>query len=64
MTKREKLEKLDDEVLDKMLDIMKSGKTEELRDLNVCVTFLKNNQVLTPPKEKSTAHENIANVVK
>ena len=62
-TKREKLEELDSLVLAAMTKALRADKTEELRDLNVAVTYLKNNQVITPPAEKSTAHDRIQDAI-
>ena len=64
MTKREKLENLDTLVLDAMTKALAAGNTEELRDLNVAVSYLKNNQVITPPKEESSMHEKIKDAIK
>jgi len=64
MTKREKLEELDTLLLAAMTKALKDDNTDELRDLNVAVTYLKNNRVITPPAEKSTMHDEIAGLVK
>lgn len=58
-TKREKFEALDELVLDAMTKALMDDDTDVLRDLNVAVTYLKNNQVITPPKEESTMHDSI-----
>lgn len=49
--KRKKLEALDTAVLDAMTDALNNDDTAALRDLNVAVTYLKNNQVITPPEK-------------
>ncbi len=64
LTKRDKLERLDDLVLDAMIKAIEDGDTDVLRDLNVSVTFLKNNQVITPPEKEDSVHTKIANAVK
>jgi len=64
MTKREQLEELDTLVLGAMTKALAAGNTEELRDLNVAVTYLKNNQVLTPPAEKGSAHDAIKEAIR
>jgi len=66
MDKREKLEKLDEKVLDKMLDIFDTSTKsdlDDLRDLNVAVTYLKNNQVITPPKKEGGMGERIKDAI-
>ena len=59
MTKREKFEKLDEQVLDAMMTALTKDDTAALRDLNVAVTYLKNNQVVTPPKEEDSISDKI-----
>lgn len=56
MNKREKLKQLDNLVLDKMTEMIKSGQTEELSDLSVPVNYLKSNQEVSE-KEKRTAND-------
>lgn len=63
LSKREKLEALDEKVLDAMTKALDTDNLDALRDLNVAVTYLKNNQVITPPKEKSTMHEKISEAI-
>ena len=63
MNKREKLEKLDAMLLDKMTDLLSKDDYEAIKSLGTISTYLKNNQVLTPPKEKSTAHDRIKNAL-
>ena len=50
--KREKLEKLDTLVLDKMIDYIESGKVDMVKELTTAVQYLKANQVVEPPKSK------------
>lgn len=57
--KRDKFEDLDNKVLDAMIKALDKGDTAALRDLNVAVTYLKNNQVVTPPKEEDSIHDKI-----
>ena len=56
MTKKEKLKKLDEAILDKMITIMESNDDDQLvmlRDLATPMNYLRNNSVLAD-KEKST----------
>lgn len=62
-TKREKLEELDTDLLDAMSDLMKAKDYDGIKSLGTVVTYLKNNQVLTPPKEKSTMHDKIRDAI-
>ena len=64
MTKREQLEELDTLLLAAMTKALSAGNTDDLRDLNVAVTYLKNNQVITPPAEKGSAHDAIKDAIK
>ncbi len=61
MNKKQKLNKLDELLLDKLISIMESDNDEELEglsNLTVPMNFLKNNMVVAE-KEKSTADDNI-----
>lgn len=51
MNKADKLEKLDNLVLDKMISLMKENKTDQLSELTTAVQYLKANQVVEPPKK-------------
>ncbi len=62
-SKREKFEDLDERVLDAMIECMDKKDYDTIRDLNTVVTYLKNNQVLTPPKEESNTHDKIKNAI-
>ena len=58
MTKKEKLEKLDTQLLDTMLNIMKNKKYEMLSDLATVSNYLaKNNKV--QEKEKSSIEDEV-----
>ena len=63
MTKREKLEALDVSLLEKMQTLLDKEDWEAIKSLNTVATYLKNNQVLTPPAEKSTMHDNIKDII-
>ena len=65
MTKREKLEKLDEALLDKMLNIMEAEETdtEMLKDLTPVINYLRNNQMVAE-KPKSTVEEDIQQRIK
>jgi len=61
MTKKEKAEKLnelDELLLDKMIKIMKEGNTEALPELASASNYLAKNQMVAE-KEKSTIEEDI-----
>jgi len=63
MNKQEKLKKLDDLLLNKMIKIMEEDTTEELADLATLSNYLaKNNMV--QDKEKSSLEETIKAKVK
>jgi hypothetical protein len=51
MTKQEKLHKLDESVLDKMIEWIESDSTERLVELGNAISYLKANQV-TEEKQK------------
>jgi len=53
MTKKEKLAKLDELVLDRQIELMVKGETAELSDLTPSINYLRNNAVVAD-KEKST----------
>ena len=58
-TKKEKLEKLDGLLLDRMIDIMEDlddEKVEELSSLSVPMNYLRNNQVVSD-KPRSTVED-------
>ena len=59
MTKTEKLLKLDELVLDRQLELLKSGDTELLSDLTPSINYLRNNAVLSE-KPKSTVEKDTA----
>ena len=63
MNKREQLEALDASLLVKMQKLLDDEDWEAIKSLNTVSTYLKNNQVLTPPAEKSTMHENIQDII-
>ena len=63
MTKREQLEALDAALLIKMQTLLNDEDWEAIKSLNTISTYLKNNQVSTPPAEKSTMHENIQGLI-
>lgn len=50
MTKADKLKKLDDLVLDKMINYIENNKVEMVSELSTAVQYLKANQVVEPPK--------------
>lgn len=50
MTKADKLKKLDDLVLDRMITFIDQNKIELLSELSTAVQYLKANQVVEPPK--------------
>lgn len=50
-SKSEKLEKLDELVLDKMIMYIERGKSDLLSELTTAVQYLKANQVVEPPKK-------------
>ena len=60
MDKKEKLEKLDEALLDTMLYIMSSDEpnTEVLKDLTPVINYLRNNQMVAE-KPKSSVEEDI-----
>ena len=61
MNKKQKLDKLDELLLDKLISIMDSNDDEQLEglsNLTVPMNYLKNNMVVAE-KEKSTADDNI-----
>lgn len=58
MNKEEKLAKLDDAVLDKMLGWLESDDTDRLPELNVAVQYLSKNSVVAE-KKVSTREEEI-----
>jgi len=61
MNKKQKLDKLDELLLDKLISIMESDselELEGLSNLTVPMNYLKNNMVVAE-KEKSTADDNI-----
>ena len=61
MNKKQKLDKLDELLLDKLISIMDSDDDEQLEglsNLTVPMNYLKNNMVVAE-KEKSTADDNI-----
>ena len=62
-TKRQKLEELDGSLLDAMGDLLKAKDYDGIKSLGTVVTYLKNNQVITPPKEKGTMHDKIADAI-
>ncbi len=64
-SKSEKLNKLDELVLDKMIEIMSSeeGDMRDLGDMNVIVQYLAKNSVVAE-KEKSTVEEDVKKRVK
>jgi len=64
MTKRETLEEIDRVLAEKILAALNEGDTEMLSDLGPAITFLKNNQVITPPKAEDTIKDKIAHVLK
>lgn len=57
MTKAEKLTKLDELVLDKMIDLVSNNKTDQLAELTTAVQYLKANQVIEPPKREGDPTE-------
>lgn len=63
MTKKEKLKKLDDSVLDAMQKMVDNNRFEELPSLSVVVSYLKANQEVSE-KEKRTASDRHAEMVK
>ena len=63
MTKREQLEALDASLLVKMQKLLDDEDWEAIKSLNTVSTYLKNNQVITPPAEKGTMHENIQGLI-
>lgn len=62
-TKREKLEALDTAVLDAMIDLVAKEDYDELSNLSGVITYLKNNQVLTPPKPDQGVGEDIKDIL-
>lgn len=63
MTKREKLEMLDKILMDKMTQALQDEDYDALKSMGTVATYLKNNQVITPPAEKSTAHDKIKEAI-
>jgi len=63
-TKREQLEELDSLVLAAMTKALASDDTDALQNLNVVVSYLKSNQVITPPAKESTAHDKIKDAIR
>ena len=53
MNKHDKLELLDKQVLDLMLDWTKSEQTERLTELSVAVNYLKSNSIVEEKKKGS-----------
>lgn len=61
MTKKDKLEKLDRLLLDKMISLVEAGTPEKLDELSLLSTpmnYLRNNQVVAE-KPKSTVEEDV-----
>jgi len=56
MTKKEKLERLDELVLDRMVKLVENGDTNELAELSVAVNYLKSNAVVEE-KSRSSVEE-------
>lgn len=56
MNKQEKLDKLDELVLDKMIDCMENNNTEIIGELNTVVAYLAKNNAVAE-KGKSTVEE-------
>ena len=63
MTKREKFEQLDTLVLDAMIELVSAKNYEAIKDLGSTVTYLKNNQVITPPKEEDGIGDTIKGIL-
>ena len=65
MTKKEKLERLDTLLIDKMIGIMedKGGDLGDLKDLSTPMNYLRNNAVVAE-KEKSTIEKDTAKRLK
>jgi len=63
VTKREQLEALDASLLNKMTKLLDDEDWEAIKALNTISTYLKNNQVITPPAEKGTMHDNIKDIL-
>lgn len=51
MNKSEKLDKLDELVLDQMIAYIEGGKIDLIKELTTAVQYLKANQVVEPPKK-------------
>lgn len=62
MTRREKLERLNDLVIDEAIKQLESGEVN-LKDLNSIITLLKNNKVVEEKQEHDEA-ELIDNLIK
>ena len=62
MTKKEKLEKLDDYVLDRMLTIFgkEDGDLKELGDLNTPIQYLSKNNVIQDKQRTDSVEEKVA----
>jgi hypothetical protein len=63
MTKKEKLKKLDETVLNKMQEMLDNDRTDELPSLSTVVNYLRANQEVSE-KEKRTASDRHAEMVK
>ena len=61
MTKQQKFNKLQELVLDRMIEDLENGKLGAM-DLQTCVTFLNQNKITEERKEKEP-EENIDNMV-
>lgn len=57
MTKQEKLNLLDELVLDRMIELVKSGETNLIPELGNAISFLKANEVVEKRKETNDVVE-------
>lgn len=62
-TKREKLQNLDEEVCDTLLDLVRNKRFEEISNLSVAVQYLKANEQVSE-KEKKSANQRHQDMVK
>ena len=62
-TKREQLEHLDELLLKKMTKALDGDDWEAIKCMGTVSTYLKNNQVITPPAEEGTMHDKVKDIM-